>query len=335
VRTEPGLALRDLTVEYPTVDGIWRSVVDNVSLTVAAGERVGLVGESGSGKSVAALACLGLVLAPGRIRHGVVSVSDVSLPAGSSDRWQTIRGREIGIVFQEPSSALNPVLSVGHQLTEVLVRHRGVARRKARDEARRLLVDVGLDGGPWTLRRYPHQLSGGELQRVTIALALAGRPRLLIADEPTTGLDVILQAEVLSLIRGLTEKHGLGLLLISHDLTVVAGMVDRVIVMFAGQVVEQAPTEALFADPLHPLTQALLASTSGDASAALPLRPTEAGWHESQIGCRFAPRCPFAIPRCREVAPDLVDIDDERALRCPVKGGDSAARSRAAEVRDG
>ena len=335
MRPEPILALRDLTVEYPTREGLWRPVVDNVSLTVAAGERVGLVGESGSGKTVAALACLGLVLDPGRIRHGLVSVAGVDLLAGSSDRWHAIRGLEIGIVFQEPSSALNPVFSVGFQLTELLVHHRGLTRRKAREEAGRLLVEVGLDEGPQTLRRYPHQLSGGELQRVTIALALAGRPRLLIADEPTTGLDVILQAEVLSLIRGLTEKHGLGLLLSSHDLAVVAGMVDRVIVLIDGQVVEQAPSEALFANPLHPFTQALLESTSGEAGPVMPPSSAPVGRDESQIGCRFAPRCQFAIQRCREAAPDLADIGDGRALRCPVKGGDSAARNRAAEVRDG
>jgi oligopeptide/dipeptide ABC transporter ATP-binding protein len=335
VRTEPVLALRDLTVEYPTRDGLWRPVVDDVSLTVAAGERVGLVGSSGSGKSVAALACLGLVMEPGRILNGVVSVADVSLQAGSSDRWRAIRGSEIGIVFQEPSSALNPVLSIGYQLTEVLVHLRGLARRDAKDEAGRLLVEVGLNEGPQTLRRYPHQLSGGQLQRVTIALALAGQPRLLIADEPTTGLDVVLQAEVLSLIRGLTEKHGLGLLLISHDLAVVAGMVDRVMVMFAGQVVEQAPTGALFANPLHPFTEALLESASGEAVGGMTRGSIEIGRYETQIGCRFAPRCSLAIPRCREVAPELLDIDEERALRCPVKGGDPIPRSGADEARDG
>jgi peptide/nickel transport system ATP-binding protein len=335
VPTEPVLELRDLTVEYPTQEGLWRPVVDDLSLTVAAGEGVGLVGSSGSGKSVAALACLGLVLEPGRIRHGVISVSGVSLPAGISDQWHPIRGREIGIVFQEPSSALNPVFSVGFQLTEVLARHRGMTRRQAREEAARLLDEVGLDDPPRTLRRYPHQLSGGQLQRVTIALALAGQPRLLIADEFTTGLDVILQAEVLSLVRGLTEKHLLGLLLISHDLAIVAGMVDRVIVMFAGQVVEQAPTGALFANPLHPFTQTLLESASGETDPVMPPRSTEPGRHEWQSGCRFAPRCPLAIQRCREVAPDLVDLGDERALRCPVKGGDSTARRRATEVDDG
>ena len=330
------LQVRDLTVEFPTQDGGWKPVVDNVSLRVAAGERVGLVGSSGSGKSVAALACLGLVAAPGRIRRGVVSVSGVSLPAGESDRWSSIRGREIGIVFQEPSSALNPVFSIGFQLTELLVRHRGMTRRQAKDEAERLLQDAGLDDRPRTLRSYPHPLSGGQLQRVTIALALAGRPRLLIADECTTGLDVILQAEVLSLIRGLTQQQQLGLLLISHDLAVVAGMVDRVIVLFAGQIVEQAPTDALFAAPLHPFTRELLASAAVEARSEPSSSAANAGRRGPQVGCRFAARCPLAIPRCWEVAPDLVDIGDGRALRCPVQVAGSATRSRGSdEVHDG
>lgn len=336
MRGENVLDARNLTVEFPTQEDLWRPVVDDVSLSVVAGERVGLVGESGSGKSVAALACLGLVLAPGRIRHGVVSVSGVELAAGVADRWQSIRGREIGIVLQEPSSALNPVFSVGFQLTELLIQHRGMSRRDARDKAARLLDEVGLDDPQHSLRRYPHQLSGGQLQRVTIAMALAGRPRLLIADEPTTGLDVILQAEVLSLIRGLTEKHLLGLLLISHDLAVVAGMVDRVVVMFAGQVVEQAPTETLFANPLHPFTRMLLESGSSELGAVAPQRSGDIGQRESPIGCRFALRCPLAIQRCRETAQNLVDLGDGRALRCSVIGGDSAARDREnIEDRDG
>jgi oligopeptide/dipeptide ABC transporter ATP-binding protein len=336
VSSETVLEARDLTVEYPTSRGLWRPVVDDLSLTVAAGERVGLVGSSGSGKSVAALACLGLVTAPGRIRRGVVSASGVSLPARESDRWSSIRGREIGIVFQEPSSALNPVFSVGFQLAELLVRHRGMTRRHATDEAQRLLDDVGLDDLPRVLRSYPHQLSGGQLQRVTIALALAGRPRLLIADECTTGLDVILQAEVLSLIRGLTEEQQLGLLLISHDLAVIAGMVERVIVLFAGQIVEQAPTDALFSAPLHPFTRELLASATVAGSSTASPSPADVHRRETQVGCRFAARCPLAIQRCREVAPELVEIGDGRALRCPVIGGDSASRSGGAtEVRDG
>lgn len=313
---EPVLEVRDLSVEYPTSEGWWRPVVDRVSLTVAAGERVGLVGESGSGKSVAALACLGLALEPGRICGGQVSVSGNPLAGGDTDRWRAVRGRQIGMVFQEPSTALNPVYSIGFQLAEVLVCHRGMTRRRARDEARRLLGEVGLDDVPRTMRCFPHQLSGGQLQRVTIALALAGQPRLLIADESTTGLDVILQAEVLSLIRTFTEERLLGLLLISHDLAVVAGTVDRVIVMFAGQVIEQAPTRALFNDPLHPFTRSLLESVS--SQGPLGAGSADRGRLRLEMGCRFAARCPISTSSCREVAPDLVEIGRGRALRCPV-----------------
>jgi oligopeptide/dipeptide ABC transporter ATP-binding protein len=333
VRADPILEVRDLTVEYPTAEGRWRPVVDRVSLTVAVGERVGLVGESGSGKSVAALACLGLAVAPGRIRSGVISVSGTSLPAGESDQWYPIRGREIGMVFQEPSSALNPVYSIGFQLAEVLMCHRGLTRRQARAEAHRLLGEVGLEDVPRTFRCYPHQLSGGQLQRVTIALALAGQPRLLIADESTTGLDPILQAEVLSLIRRLTEDRLLGLLLVSHDLALVAGTVDRVIVMFAGQVVEHATAATLFANPLHPFTQSLLESAFGDGPivAGSPDR----GGPTADMGCRFAARCPIAIGRCRDVAPDLVDIGGDRALRCPVTAESLDAHGPPDEVSDG
>jgi peptide/nickel transport system ATP-binding protein len=333
VPADPILEVRDLTVVYPTAEGRWRPVVDHVSLTVAVGERVGLVGESGSGKSVAALACLGLAVVPGRIRGGVISVSGTSLPAGESDQWRPIRGREIGIVFQEPSSALNPVYSIGFQLAEALICLRGMTRRQARAEARRLLGEVGLDDVPRTSRCYPHQLSGGQLQRVTIALALAGQPRLLIADESTTGLDLILQAEVMSLVRKLTEDRLLGLLLISHDLALVAGTVDRVIVMFAGQVVEHAPARTLFASPLHPFTQSLLESALSEGS--IETDSADHGGHPPDMGCRFAPRCPIAILRCRDVAPDLVDLGGGRALRCPVTVEDLVARGLLNELRDG
>lgn len=326
MRVEPVLAVRDLTVEYPISGEDWLPVVDDVSLTVGAGERVGLVGSSGSGKSVAALACLGLVLEPGRIRQGVVSLSGIELPAAGSDRWSSIRGRDIGLVFQEPSSALNPVFSLGFQLRELLIHHRGLSRRSADEEAVRLLEEVGLDEPRQILRRYPHQLSGGQLQRVTIALALAGHPRVLIADEPTTGLDVILQSEVLSQIRRLTDARHLGLLLISHDLALVAGTVDRVIVFYAGQVVEQASTEALFANPLHPFTRELLATSFGEADTPTPTRTVVGDRYDVPSGCRFSPRCPLAISTCRKEVPELVDLGDGRALRCPVAEHTSAAR---------
>jgi oligopeptide/dipeptide ABC transporter ATP-binding protein len=309
------LEIRDLAVEFPAADGGWRPALRGVSLTVGASERVALVGESGSGKSVVALAALGLVADPGRVTAGRVRVTGLDLATATPDQLRRVRGRAVGLVFQEPAGAFNPVFTIGFQIAEVVRAHRAVGRAEARAIARSLLATAALDATAGIGEAYPHQLSGGQLQRAMIALALAGDPSLLIADEPTTALDLETQARILALLRRLADG-GRALLLISHDLAVVAGLVDRVVVLFAGEVVETAPTEDLFSAPLHPYTRWLLAA-AGHVAAGEP--PAAIGSGELPVaGCRFAPRCTWAQPDCWLRPPLLETIAPQRALRCPV-----------------
>jgi ABC-type glutathione transport system ATPase component len=255
---EPVLSVAGLRVEYPDADGRWIPVVDGLSIEVGAGDRVGLVGRSGSGKSAAALATLGLTLPPGRITGGRVVVSGVDLAAASSEELCRVRGGEIGLVFQEVSAALNPVLSIGAQIAETVRAHREATRLEARAVARQLLEDLDVDDPAQTLAAAPHQLSGGQLQRVMMAIALAGQPKLLIADEPTTALDLATRSRILELLGRLTAD-GIALLLISHDLGVVAEMVDRIAVMDRGRIVEEGPIGEVIDRPEHQETRRLLA----------------------------------------------------------------------------
>jgi oligopeptide/dipeptide ABC transporter ATP-binding protein len=314
----PLLQLEAVTVGFPARQKIgWHHALDHLDLTVDPGERVGLVGESGSGKSLAALAAVGLVPEPGRRLAGTVSVGGIDLDTADPTQLRHIRGGVIGLAFQEPASALNPVLSVGYQLTETVQCHRSIRVREARAAGLRLLQDVGFDQPDQIWPAYAHQLSGGQVQRVMVALALAGDPRLLIADEPTTGLDVMAQDLVLELIRRICDRRELALLLISHDLDMVADMVDRVAVVYAGEIVEQAATRTLFKAPLHPYTRALLRAEPGTAHrGGIP-----------ETGCRFAPRCPLATNDCRMESPALTTIGPGRLLRCPITGPDSEAEA--------
>jgi ABC-type dipeptide/oligopeptide/nickel transport system ATPase component len=257
VADDPILSLSELRVEFPTPEGGWRAVVDGVSLEVAAGERVALVGESGSGKSATALAALGLVMPPGRIRSGRITVAGTDLATASHAQLRHVRGGEIGLIFQEVSAALNPVLTAGNQIAETVRAHREATALEARAVARQMLDELGLEKPSEILAAAPHQLSGGQLQRVMIAIALAGEPRLLIADEPTTALDPKTQTQILDLLRHVTAC-GTALLLISHDLAVVAELVDRIAVIHDGRIVESAPTNELFSNPQHPQTQRLV-----------------------------------------------------------------------------
>ncbi len=260
------LEVQDLEVSFPAAQG-WTPTVRGVSLAVARGEIVGLVGESGSGKSLTALAVLGLVPAPGRVTGGRILLAGAGGQDGSTDllalaprEMRGVRGRRIGMVFQEPATALDPVYTIGFQITEAVRAHRRMSRRAALDEAARLLDCVALADARRRLGDYPHQLSGGQRQRVMIAMALAGGPDLLLADEPTTALDVTLQAQILDLLRGLQADLGLSVLLITHDLGVVAETCDRVVVMRDGRVLEEADVEALFRAPAHAYTRQLLAA---------------------------------------------------------------------------
>jgi len=311
------LRVRGLTIGFPSGNGAWRHPVKDLSLTVDTNERVGLVGESGSGKSLTALACLGLIPEPGRLLGGEISITGVELFGPTAGAVNRVPHGSVGLVFQEAADALNPVYSVGFQLEETIRVQCRVARREARERAYNLLASVSLDNPPAVHAAYPYELSGGQAQRVMLALALAGEPKLLIADEPTSALDLVTQAQVLRLIERLTAERGLALLLISHDLGVVSGMVERVVVMHGGRIVEGGPAEAVLADPLHPFTRLLMASRSGRSAP-----PTDASTpYRSQPhagGCSFADRCPDVRPPCRVMVPDLENAGNERTVRCPV-----------------
>jgi len=292
--------------------------VNDVSFSVRPGEALGLVGESGSGKSLTALAIL-RVLPPGaRVSAGRVVFEGADLLAASEEHLQRVRGARIALVFQEPSTALNPVLTVGRHIAETLVVHDRVSWREAHDLAVDLLASVSVPDAPQRVHDYPHQLSGGLRQRVLIALALACQPTLLIADEPTTALDATIQREILDLLHELKFQRGLSLLLISHDLGVLARAADRVAVMYAGRVVEEAPTRRLFTAPLHPYTQGLLAAIPG-ATPGSRLRAIEGSVPSPGTvgpGCAFAPRCPARVDGCDTVAPAVSAPAPAHRVRC-------------------
>ena len=314
----PLLRVDDLRVRFATPEGEARAV-DGVSFTVSAGEVVALVGESGCGKSVTAYALLGLVDPPGDVTGGRVFFEGRDLRALEEDSWPTVRGRRIGLVFQEPSSALTPVLTIGAQLIETVRAHADVSRDEARRRAIDALAAMGIDDAEARLAQYPHELSGGLRQRVLLAMALLPGPALLIADEPTTALDVTVQADVLDRLREAQAARGLAVLLITHDLGLVADVAQRVLVMYAGQVVESAPVQGLFAAPAHPYTAGLLAARPSvgrpdDRLSALGGSvPPATAW---PAGCRFAARCPHAWARCRTDAPPLLEVSPGHEARC-------------------
>ena len=319
--TAPLVAVRDLTVDFAGdfADGAQASrAVDGVSLDIAPGEALGIVGESGSGKSVTWLAALGLLPAKARIT-GSVRLEKQELVGASRATLEQARGKRIAMIFQDPSSCLNPVHRIGRQLVEALGLHRGLRGRAAEAEALRLLDQVGIADARRRLSDYPHLLSGGLNQRVMIAMALAGEPDLLVADEPTTALDATIQAQILALLASIRRDTGMALVLISHDLGVVAENVDRVAVMYAGRLVEEAPGADLFGAARHPYTQGLLAALptlTGPRRrlAAIPGTVPEPG--SMPAGCRFAPRCPVAETRCVTVPPPSRIVGFRHAAAC-------------------
>ncbi|GJD48340.1 Dipeptide transport ATP-binding protein DppD [Methylobacterium crusticola] len=332
------LDVRGLGIAFPRA----RPVRD-LSLTVGPAETVALVGESGSGKSLTALALMRLLPPGGRVAAGTIRFDGQDLGALSEARFRRIRGRDVAMVFQEPMTSLNPVLSVGFQIAEVLRRHEGLSARAARSRAIALLDRVRIPDPHRRVDAYPHQLSGGMRQRVMIAVAVACAPRLLIADEPTTALDVTIQAQVLELIDGLRRDLGMAVLLITHDLGVVAQWADRVAVMYAGRKVEEAEPDALFAAPLHPYTRGLLAASPRAGGAGrgrgepLPEIPGSIDSALGQPGCAFAPRCPLAEAGCRAAPPPALVRPDGRVVACLVAadapGRPPARPPRAPEVR--
>jgi len=294
-------------------------VLSRASFAVNPGEIVGVVGESGSGKSVMALAIMRLIGAGGLITGGQIRFEGRDLAALGESALLSIRGRRIGMIFQEPMTSLNPIFTVGYQLREVLGRHLGLTGAAAAKRAIELLSEVGIAAPAERAAAYPHQLSGGLRQRVMIAMAMACRPQLLIADEPTTALDVTIQAQILELMRRIRASAGTAILLITHDMGVIARMADRVLVVYAGQIVEDAPVRALFGSPAHPYTRALLAAmpTPQHKSERLPvIAGTLPAPSRLPEGCRFHPRCPMAIGPCRASPPEMIALSGGRHSRC-------------------
>ena len=315
----PLLEVRDLRTDFHTDDGVFRAV-DGVSFSIDKGRSLGVVGESGCGKSVTALSIMGLVpQPPGKIASGEILFEGVDLlqlpPAAMRDR----RGNQMAMIFQEPMTSLNPAFTIADQIVEGLLRHRNLERGAAREHAIEMLRRVRMPSPAARYDDFPHRLSGGMRQRAMIAMALVCEPRLLIADEPTTALDVTIQAQILDLMRTLREETGTAIMLITHDLGVVAEFADDVVVMYAGRVVEQASVAALFAAPQHPYTIGLLGSIP-----RLDLDQERLATIEGQVpmrladvrGCAFAPRCPFADARCREAAPPLADTGGGHLAAC-------------------
>ncbi|MFG1905960.1 ABC transporter ATP-binding protein [Kribbella sp. NPDC048928] len=300
------LSVRDLRVEFATAGGVV-AAVDGASFDVGAGETVALLGESGSGKSVTAQAVLGIVPKPaGRITGGSITYDDRDLLAPGVAKG--LRGREIAMVFQDPLSSLNPVFRVGTQIAEMFRRHRGASRREARAAALELMQRVGIPAASKRLDDYPHQFSGGMRQRVMIAMALALSPRLLIADEPTTALDVTVQAQIMDLLTRLQAEEGMSLVLITHDLGVVAGVADRVVLMYAGRVVETGPLREVYERSAHPYTTGLMASIpalEGPRNRLTPIQGSPPDLLALPTGCPFRPRCPHADALCEDVEPIL------------------------------
>ena len=317
------LEVRDLSVVFQRKGEQPFAAVDGVSFDVEPGQTVGLVGESGCGKSVTSLAIMGLLPKRGAKVSGSAKFEDTELLTLSDKQMRDRRGRDIAMVFQDPLSSLNPVIEIGLQVTEVLERHRGMSRKQARVEATDLLEKVGIPDPRRRLDEYPHQLSGGMRQRALIAIALACRPRLLIADEPTTALDVTIQAQILALLAELVRDTETALIMITHDLGVVAGLCDEVNVLYAGRVVERAGRHDLFRVPRHPYTHGLLASIprldAAKGERLSPIRGSVADNIPWTSGCAFAPRCPNATNTCVEVTPVMetdTTVTGERLLRC-------------------
>lgn len=311
------LRITGLKTHFFTEDGIVQAV-DGIDLQLSRGQTLGIVGESGSGKSVTSLSILRLVSTPGKIVEGTIVFDGTDLLNLNEEQMRAIRGNRISMIFQQPTTALNPVFRVGDQIMETLTIHQGLKGADAKKRCLELLMMVGLPDAPRRMQQYPHELSGGQCQRVMIAMALACNPELLIADEPTTALDVTIQAQILDLMRALREKIDTAIILITHDMGVVAEMADSVAVMYAGQFVEYADVRAIFASPKHPYTQGLLNSMPvlGQVRDELEVIPgTVPSLIKPPVGCRFASRCSKRFEQC-DKDPPMFELEDGRKVRC-------------------
>ena len=319
--TAPLLDIQGLKTHFKTDDG-WMQSVDGVNITIYPGQTVGVVGESGCGKTVTAMSVLKLIpMPPGKIVAGKILWQGRDLVPLSPDELDDIRAKEIAIIFQEPMTSLNPVYTAGQQISESVRKHEGLSKRAGMDRAAELLALVGIPNPARRVNDYPHQFSGGMRQRVMIAMALACNPKLLIADEPTTALDVTIQAQILDLLADLKQRLGMSIMLITHAMGVVAESTQRVVVMYAGKVVEEASVEQLFGDPRHPYTQGLIRSIPRIDRAAQKTRLEAIGGTvpsllNPPVGCRFAARCKFAKPECTLAEPPLREVDAGHKVAC-------------------
>ena len=321
----PIIEIDDLRTYFYTRDGVVRAV-DGVSFKVHRGETVCVVGESGCGKSVTAMSILRLIPEPpGKIESGAITFDGRDLLGLREDEMRDVRGNDISMIFQEPMTSLNPVLTVGRQIAESVVLHQGLGKKEATDKAVEMLELVGIPEPARRAREYPHQLSGGMRQRVMIAMALSCNPQVLIADEPTTALDVTIQAQILNLMLDLKQRLGTAIIMITHDLGVVAEVAQRVVVMYAGRKVEEAPVEELFARPMHAYTYGLMGSVprlnvalenTGERERLQEIPGTVPSLREEIVGCAFAPRCAFATDRCRAERPELEEKRPGHVVAC-------------------
>ena len=338
------LSVKNLSTEFPVKKGIVRAVED-VSFDVDQGEILAIVGESGSGKSVTSLSIMGLLAEPGHVAGGSLEFEGKDLATLSEKQYRELRGNDMAMIFQEPMTSLNPVYRVGNQIVEAIRTHEKVSKAEAKDRAVDLLRKVGIPSPEARINDYPHQMSGGMRQRVMIAMALACNPKLLIADEPTTALDVTIQAQILDLLRRLRDDTGMAVLLITHDLGVVSETADRVVVMYCGQVVEEAEVRTLFDHPMHPYTLGLLKSIprleDDDSKRLYMIKGMVPNPLEMPPGCHFSDRCDSCMDICHTKVPELVDVDGHK-VRCflyesadgEVKSEEAIARAEAEALAD-
>jgi len=338
VTEKPVLDVKQLKTYFYLDDQKVAKAVDNVSFSIFPGETVALVGESGSGKSMTALSIMQLVDRPGRIKSGKAYLNDDDMLKRSFKQMSHIRGKDIAMIFQEPMTALNPVFTIGSQITEILRKHKKLIKKEAVNEAIRLLKLVGIPRAEEVINEYPHQLSGGMRQRVMIAMAISCEPQLLIADEPTTALDVTIQAQILDLMIDMKNRFQSALLLITHDLGVVSQYADRVLVMYGGQIVEQAETNKLLNHPSHPYTKGLLESLPDmekDTVRLGTIDGTVPPAYNFPKGCRFSTRCPFVMDQCLEKNPKLSEAGQDHKARCYlVKEGAAHDSSKQTNTKD-
>ena len=309
------LEVRNLRVEFPSRRGSLLAL-DDISFSIAPGEVLGVVGESGAGKSLSGSAIIGLLDPPGRIAGGEILLAGQRIDNLPYEQMRAIRGRKIGAIFQDPLTSLNPLYTIGRQLIETIRTHLPLSEDQARDRAIQLLQETGIPAAAQRIEQYPHQFSGGMRQRVVIALALAAEPQLIVADEPTTALDVSIQAQIISLIRRLCKEHGTAVMLVTHDMGVIAETCDRVAVMYAGRIVEVGPVADVIHRPSHPYTVGLMGSIPSmddDRERLLQIDGAMPRLNAIPAGCAFNPRCPHVTDRCRSERPDLIDAGPTRA----------------------